>query len=73
VVFYNLKTGTQDSVKRADAISLTYDSKHAVFKIKPQQKLVKDLRRLKKKKEDLPRALWLYMIFATRKTEEFLS
>src|SRR4051794_1498266 len=43
VVFYNLKTGAQDSVKRADNISLTYDNKFAVFRVKPQQKVLKDL------------------------------
>ncbi len=70
VVFYNLKTGTQDSVKRADNISLTYDSKFAVFKVKPQQKIVKDLRRQKKKKEDLPKDTLAVYSFATRKTEK---
>lgn len=69
VVFYHLKTGIQDSVKRAESISLTYDSKFAVFRIKPQQKLVKDLRRQKKKKEDLPKDTLALYSFATRKTE----
>ena len=70
VIFYNLKTNAQDSVKRAADIALTYDSKYAIFKIKPQQKLVKDLRRQKKKKEDLPKdSLGIYS-FATRKTEK---
>lgn len=70
VVFYNLKTNTQDSVKRADNISLSFDSKFAVFKIKPQQKVVKELRRQKKKKEDLPKdSLGIYS-FANRKTEK---
>ena len=70
VVFYNLKSGTQDSVKRAEAISLTYDSKFAVFKIKPQQKVMKDLRRLKKKKEDLPKDTLAVYGFVSRKTEK---
>ncbi|HRG06946.1 MAG TPA: S9 family peptidase, partial [Cyclobacteriaceae bacterium] len=70
VVFHNLKTSTQDSVKRASEIALTFDSKYALFKIKPQQQLVKDLRRQKKKKEDLPKdSLGIYA-FATRKTEK---
>lgn len=70
VIFYNLKTTAQDSVKRAADIALAYDSKHAIFKIKPQQKLVKDLRRQKKKKEDLPKdSLGIYS-FTTRKTEK---
>ena len=70
VIFYNLKTNAQDSVKRAADINLTWDNQQAVFKIKPQQKLVKDLRRQKKKKEDLPKdSLGVYS-FATRKTEK---
>ncbi len=68
-IFYNLKTNAQDSVKRAAEIALSYDSRYAIFKIKPQQKLVKDLRRQKKKKEDLPKdSLGIYS-FANRKTE----
>ncbi len=67
-VFYNIKTGTQDSVRRAAEITLTYSSEHAVFKIKPPYKLVKDLRRQKKKKEDLPKdSLGIYA-FKTRQT-----
>jgi dipeptidyl aminopeptidase/acylaminoacyl peptidase len=70
VVFYNLDNNQQDSVKRADNISLSWDSKYAVFKIKPQQKLVKDLRRQKKKKEDLPLdSLGVYS-FQSRKAEK---
>jgi dipeptidyl aminopeptidase/acylaminoacyl peptidase len=70
IIFYNLKTNTQDSVKRAADVNLTWDSQLAIFKIKPQQKLVKDLRRQKKKKEDLPKdSLGIYS-FATRKTEK---
>jgi len=70
VIFYNLKTNAQDSVKRAAEIALSYDSRYAILKIKPQQKLVKDLRRQKKKKEDLPKdSLGIYS-FANRKTEK---
>lgn len=73
VVFYNLKAKTQDSVKRADNLALTFDSRFAVFKIKPQQKVVKELRRQKKKKEDLPKdSLGIYS-FATRKTEKIAN
>ncbi|MFN7438222.1 MAG: alpha/beta hydrolase family protein [Bacteroidota bacterium] len=69
-VFYHLKTNVQDSIKRAAEIGLTFDSKHVVFKIKPQQKTVKDLRRQKKKKEDLPKdSLGIYTI-SSRKTEK---
>jgi dipeptidyl aminopeptidase/acylaminoacyl peptidase len=70
IIFYHVKTHAQDSVKRATDIVLTYDSRHAIFKIKPPQKLVKELRRQKKKKEDLPKdSLGIYTI-ATRKTEK---
>jgi dipeptidyl aminopeptidase/acylaminoacyl peptidase len=67
-VFMNLKSGTQDSVARASNIFLTYDSRHAIFKISPPQKIMKDLRRQKKKKEELPKdSLGIYS-FQTRKT-----
>ena len=70
VIFYNLKSNTQDSVKRAADISLTFDSRHAIFKIKPQQDKVKELRRQKKKKDDLPKdSLGIYS-FSNRKTEK---
>jgi hypothetical protein len=69
-IFYHLKTNVQDSVKRAAEIGLTFDSKQVVFKIKPQQKVVRELRRQKKKKEDLPKdSLGIYSI-TTRKTEK---
>ncbi|MCX7637324.1 MAG: prolyl oligopeptidase family serine peptidase [Cyclobacteriaceae bacterium] len=70
VVFHNLSTQTQDSVKRASDIAITWDGRHAVFKIRPQKKLVAELRRQKKKKEDLPKdSLGIYS-FSTRKTEK---
>src|SRR5882672_3811070 len=70
VIFYDLRNQSLDSVKRAENISLTFDNQFAVFKIKPQTKLVKDLRRQKKKKEDLPKdSLGIYS-FLTRKTEK---
>lgn len=70
VVFHNLTSQLQDSAKRAADIAVTWDSRHAVFKIKPPKKLVADLRRQKKKKEDLPKdSLGIYT-FASRKTEK---
>ncbi len=72
-VFHNLKTSVQDSVRRAAEIALTFDNKYAVFKIKPQQQLVKDLRRQKKKKEDLPKDSLGIFTFATRKTEKIAN
>jgi dipeptidyl aminopeptidase/acylaminoacyl peptidase len=67
MVFYNLSTMTQDSVARAADATLAFDSKHAVFKIKPQKEKVKDLRRQKKKKEDLPKDSLGIFNFASRK------
>lgn len=70
VVFHNLKTMAQDSVHRAANISLTWDSRHAIFKIAPQKEQVKELRRQKKKKEELPNdSLGIYA-FTNRKTEK---
>ncbi len=53
--FYNLTTFKKDSAQCAAEVALTFDSKHAVFKIKPQKEKVKEMRRQKKKKEDLPK------------------
>ncbi|MFZ1806587.1 MAG: prolyl oligopeptidase family serine peptidase [Cyclobacteriaceae bacterium] len=70
IVLYHLKTNAQDSVHMAADISLTYDSKYAVFKIKPQQNVVKELRRQKKKKDELPKdSLGIYS-FLTMKVEK---
>jgi dipeptidyl aminopeptidase/acylaminoacyl peptidase len=68
VVFHALKTNTQDSIHRASDISITWDSRHAVFKIKPQKKVIKDLQRQKKKKEDLPKDSLGIFSFLNRKT-----
>lgn len=70
IVFHNLKNFAQDSVKRAADIALTWDSRNVVFKIKPQKNLVEDLRRQKKKKEDLPKDSLGIFSFASRKTEK---
>lgn len=70
VVFYHLANSVEDSVSRAADLQITYDSKWAVFKIKPQLQKVKELRRQKKKKDDLPKdSLGIYS-FATRRTEK---
>jgi dipeptidyl aminopeptidase/acylaminoacyl peptidase len=55
LVIYNLATLKQDSMPRAAEVTLTFDSQYALFKIKPQKEKVKELRRQKKKKEDLPK------------------
>jgi len=69
VLFTNLKSGTRDSVARTEGASITWDGRFAIFRIKPQQDLVKELRRQKKKKDDLPKdSLGIYA-FATRSLE----
>jgi dipeptidyl aminopeptidase/acylaminoacyl peptidase len=70
IFFHNLRTGTRDSAERADMVNNSWDSRISVFKIKPQQKVVKELRRQKKKKEDMPRdSLGIYT-FASRAIEK---
>lgn len=70
VYFHNLKTGTRDSIERAEAVTNSWDSRVSVFKIKPQQKIVKELRRQKKKKEDMPRDTLGIYTYATRAIEK---
>ena len=70
VAFYNLASSRQDSVPRADEVALTFDSRHALFKIKPQKEKVKELRRQKKKKEDLPKDSLGIFDFASRKLDK---
>ncbi|MEA5458622.1 prolyl oligopeptidase family serine peptidase [Arcicella sp. LKC2W] len=61
VVIHSLKSTKIDSVQRATDIRLTNDAEFAIFKIKPQLNLVKSMKRLKKKKDDMPKdSLGLY-------------
>lgn len=55
VVIHNLKTNLIDSVHRASQVEISYDNQFVIFKIAPPLKEVKDLRRKKTKKEDLPK------------------
>ena len=55
VIFHSLKSTKIDSVQRATDIRLTDDSEFAIFKIKPQLNLVKSMKRLKKKKDEMPK------------------
>lgn len=55
VIVHNIQSGLKKSFARGSGINLTSDSKYAVFKIKPQLQLVKDQKRLKKKKDELPK------------------
>src|SRR5688572_12891803 len=70
IIFHHLKSNQQDSVHRGAEIGLTFDSQHAAFKIKPVQKVVKDLRRQKKKKEDLPKDTLGIYTFSSKKLEK---
>jgi len=54
-IIYHLKTNQIDSVQRASQVEISPDNQFVVFKISPPQKVIKDLRRQKKKKEDMPR------------------
>ena len=55
VVFHSLKSAKIDSFQRGADIRLTDDSEFAIFKIKPQLNLVKSMKRLRKKKEEMPK------------------
>ncbi len=54
-IIYHLKTNQIDSVQRVSQVEISPDNQFVVFKISPPQKVIKDLRRQKKKKEDMPR------------------
>ena len=55
VMFHSLKSAKTNSVQRGSDIRLTDDSEFAIFKIKPQLNLVKSMKRLKKKKDEMPK------------------
>jgi dipeptidyl aminopeptidase/acylaminoacyl peptidase len=70
VVFCNLETGKQDSVRRATEVTLSYDNQYSVFKIKPQLDTLKNLRRFKKKREDHPKdTLCIYSLSSFKHTK----
>ncbi len=54
-IIYHLKTNQVDSVQRVSQVEISQDNQFVIFKITPPLKVMKDLRRQKKKKEDLPR------------------
>ena len=54
-VFKQLPTGRTDSVQRAALLQPTYDGKQVVFAIKPQTAAVRQAKRLKKKREEMPK------------------
>ena len=51
----DLRTGKTDSIRRASELQMSYDGGFAVCRIKPPVNQVREMRRLKKKKEDMPR------------------
>lgn len=55
MIIRELATSRIESVPRGSGARLTADSEFAVFKIKPQLNLVKEAKRAKKKKEELPK------------------
>lgn len=70
VVFHNIKTNAINEVPRADNIKISVDSRFAFFKINPPKKMVDELRRQKKKKDDLPKdSLGIYS-FMNRSVEK---
>lgn len=55
LVFQALKKAKVDSIQRGADFKLGYDAEYAAFKIKPAFKMVQELKRKKKKKEEMPR------------------
>lgn len=70
VTFHNLKSGTKDVVARAADIEVAYDGAATVFKIKPPQALVKEMKRQKKKKDEMPKDSLGVYLFSNRKVEK---
>ena len=55
LILMDLSKNTSDEIQRAENIKLSWDSRHSFMMIKPQKDLVKELRRQKKKREDMPK------------------
>jgi dipeptidyl aminopeptidase/acylaminoacyl peptidase len=55
LILMDLSKNTSDEVPRAENIKQSWDSRYSFMLIKPQKDLVKELRREKKKKEDMPK------------------
>jgi dipeptidyl aminopeptidase/acylaminoacyl peptidase len=55
LVLMDLSKNTKDEVPRAENIKQSWDSRYSFMLIKAQKDLVKELRREKKKKEDMPK------------------
>lgn len=68
VIFQDLTKNTQFSVDRAKNIQLSADSKHAAFLVQAQKDSITQLRRLKKKREDMPKDSLGIFDFASKTT-----
>ena len=55
LLIYNTENGNCDTILRGYETIFSYISDYAVYKIKPQDTVVRKLKLLKKKKEDLPK------------------
>lgn len=76
IVFHSLKNTKIDSVKRGAEVKLTDDSEYGIFKIKSPLNLVKSHKRLKKKKEDMPKdslGIYSFQSNVVTKTPNVLS
>ncbi len=69
----NLTTNSFIAADRGYEARITYDSKNAVFKIKPMLSVVKDAKRAKKKKEDMPKDSLGIFDFGAAKTTKFAN
>jgi len=66
-----LRTGKRDSLVRIADPAVSYDGAFIAFRIKPAVSQVKELRRQKKKKEDLPRDTLGLRFTATGKLQKY--
>lgn len=56
VHIHNTKTAREYVIERGADAKFTYDSRHAIYRITPGKKKLKELRKEKKKSEELPKA-----------------
>lgn len=70
LAIFHTTTKKADTIRRAAEVVVMWDSRNVIAKVKPPYQLVKDLRRQKKKKEDLPKdSLAIYDV-STRKVSK---
>jgi dipeptidyl aminopeptidase/acylaminoacyl peptidase len=71
--FKNLIANTFATADRGYESRITYDSKNVVFKIKPMLNAVKEAKRAKKKKEDMPKDSLGVFDFVLNETTKFAN